>query len=78
MNALRRPAPYRVRSTAARVRDSIGVVLLCAGLVLVPFLATVDVGVALGCRNLGHLACVQLFSRTMILPVMNELGKMPE
>jgi len=76
MSALRPPAP--IRNAAARVRDGIAAVLLCAGLVLVPFLATVDMGVAIGCRDIGHLACVQLFSRTLILPVMNELGKMPE
>ena len=71
-------AAYCSRSFGIRVRNGAGAALLCAGLMLLPFLATLDVGVAVGCRNLGRLACLQMVARSVILPVMNELGKLPE
>jgi len=75
--ASRLQSPYWKRNFGMRLRDGIGAFLLCAGLILLPFLATLDVGVTIGCRDIGRPACLQLVSHSFALPVMDELG-MPE
>jgi len=65
---------YRRQNFGLRTRDGIGAVLLCAGLILLPFLATLDVGVAIGCRDVGRPACLQLVSHAFAVPAMEELG----
>ncbi len=70
-------ATWRPRSLGTRIREGVGAALLCAGLALLPFLATLDMGVAIGCRDIGRPACLQMVSHSIALPVMDELG-MPE
>lgn len=65
---------YWRRNSGLRLRDSVGEVLLCGGLILLPFLATLDVGVAIGCREVGRPACLQLVSHAFAVPAMEELG----
>ncbi len=71
-----RLSPWK-RNFGLRMRDGIGAVLLCAALILLPFIATLDLGVAIGCRDIDRPACLQLVSHSFALPVMDELG-MPE
>jgi hypothetical protein len=66
--------PYWKRNFGMRLRDGISAVLLCVALILLPFLATLDVGVAVGCRDIGRPACLQLVSHSFALPAMEELG----
>ena len=67
-------AAYWSPGFGMRVQNGIGAVLLCAGFILLPFLATLDLGVAVGCREVGRPACLQLISHSIALPVMGELG----
>lgn len=71
------PAVWRSRSLGTRIREGVGAALLCAGLLLLPFLATLDMGVAIGCRDIGRPACLQMVSHSIALPIMDELG-MPQ
>lgn len=70
-------AAWSSRGLGTRIRDGAGAALLCAGLLLLPFLAALDMGVAIGCRDVGRPACLQMVSHALALPVMDELG-MPE
>ena len=74
----RRRDPFQPRSVVSRLRDGASAVLLCAGLALLPLLLMLDMSVAVSCRNTGRLGCLQLMSRSMIVPMMEELGKTPE
>ncbi len=43
------------------VRDSTTALMFCAGVMLVPALAALDLAVGLACQNLNGAACVALF-----------------
>ncbi len=46
------------------LRAVLASVLLCAGLMILPALAALDLGVGLGCRNLDRGACAALVMRS--------------
>ena len=49
------------RSWARKLSAAVGTVFFCAGLVLMPALATLDLAVGLACHDLDRAACVALF-----------------
>ena len=57
--ALWQPRSRQIRE----LRAALVSVLLCAGLMILPALAALDLGVALECRNLDRGACVALVMR---------------
>jgi len=57
--ALWQPRSRQIREFRAALVS----VLLCAGLMILPALAALDLGVALECRNLDRGACVALVMR---------------
>jgi len=58
--ALWQPRSRQIRE----LRAALASVLLCAGLMILPALAALDLGVGLGCRDLDRGACVALFTRS--------------
>ena len=53
------------RRRAAEFRAGAAAFLLCAGLAILPALATLDVAVWAGCRSLDTKTCVALFARAV-------------
>lgn len=43
------------------VQNAMAAVLFCAGVMLMPALAAVDLSIGLACQNLDHSACIALF-----------------
>jgi hypothetical protein len=56
----RRSDPLRRR--AREWPSTVAAVLFCAGLLILPALATLDLAVGLGCRDLDRSACLGLLS----------------